>query len=303
MSGNLLEVPKFETKRKFSIPVCIGSLLPEPGSSLTARRRLSNVSDAVTRKLSTTIGLGWRNHTIPTQTIIDQGRHLAVRYVLGRTRRSGSRAVRRVALQRLRNTDISQQDNSEKNSQEISAVTAKVYPILLAIGLEMERSHPSVYTHITRQACMTPMLTSNDAPATILCNVSRGIFKQGITWPKIVSLFCICGGLAVDCLQQSKADALPRLIEAFGEIVEYELIIWINAHGGWMGLCNKYQQHEVEESSLTYITTILIGLIKSSSTKNLSKSYCTLTTNYCFCQYTLTEDSINIICILEPPYE
>lgn len=60
---------------------------------------------------------------------------MAVRYVLGRTRRSGSRIVRRVALHRLRNSDISQDssENHEKNTHEITAVTAKVYPILLAV--------------------------------------------------------------------------------------------------------------------------------------------------------------------------
>lgn len=87
-----------------------------------------------------------------------------------------------------------------------------------------------------------------------------------------MSLFCICGGLAVDCLQQSKADALPRLIEAFGEIVEYELIIWINAHGGWVSykiMCKS----DANQCLSKIITELLRILIKKKNNWNFKSIY------------------------------
>jgi len=62
-----------QNRRKFSFPATLhsASLLEVGGGPKeTTRRRLSNVSDAVTRKLSYTIG--WKAAQIPAQDIISQ---------------------------------------------------------------------------------------------------------------------------------------------------------------------------------------------------------------------------------------
>lgn len=63
-----------QNRRKFSFPATLhsASLLEVGGSQRgdTTRRRLSNVSDVVTRKLSYTIG--WKAAQIPAQDIITQ---------------------------------------------------------------------------------------------------------------------------------------------------------------------------------------------------------------------------------------
>lgn len=63
--------PHINNRRKFSFPVALhSSLLLGETNTLSARRRLSNVSDVVTRKLSSTIG--WKHSSIPAQEIIGQ---------------------------------------------------------------------------------------------------------------------------------------------------------------------------------------------------------------------------------------
>lgn len=79
-----------QPKRKFSFPVNTlhsSVLLGADVSLMSARRRLSNVSDAVSRKLSNTIG--WKVAAVPAPEIITQGKCLCGQYVRGRLKRSG----------------------------------------------------------------------------------------------------------------------------------------------------------------------------------------------------------------------
>lgn len=80
----------------------IGSHSTENLLSISARRRFSNVSDVVSRKLSNTIG--WKIPTpspVPTQDIVTQGKCLCGQYIRYRLKRSGV-FNKRLALQRIR---------------------------------------------------------------------------------------------------------------------------------------------------------------------------------------------------------
>lgn len=93
-------LPIVETKRKFSFPLLnTTSLLSEP-NTFSARRRFSNVSDVVTRKLSSTIG--WKMPVVvPTQDLVTQGKCLCGQYIRNRLKRSGL-FTKKLGLQRLR---------------------------------------------------------------------------------------------------------------------------------------------------------------------------------------------------------
>lgn len=94
-------LPVVENKRKFSFPIALHStsLLNET-NSFSARRRFSNVSDVVTRKLSSTIG--WKlPSTVPIQDLVTQGKCLCGQYIRNRLRRSGI-FTKKLGLQRLR---------------------------------------------------------------------------------------------------------------------------------------------------------------------------------------------------------
>lgn len=98
LSPNSLTLPS-HNRRKFSFPVQLtaGSLLGD-ANGFSARRRLSNVSDAFSRKLSSTIG--WKQQ-IPSQDIITQGKCLCGQYIRCRLKRSGI-FNRKLGLQRIR---------------------------------------------------------------------------------------------------------------------------------------------------------------------------------------------------------
>lgn len=134
---------------------------------LSARRRFSNVSDAVTRKLSHTIG--WKTGQMQCEEIVTVGKSLCSQYIRSRLRRSGF-LNKKCGLQRLRSAV----------SLPCGEVFREVYPELLGLGLELERLHPKVYVNVTRQASSVPggRLTSVKQAGAILTAVSRELLKN-----------------------------------------------------------------------------------------------------------------------------
>lgn len=225
MSGpDSLQVPPPQ-RRKFSFPAALHSNLlglSEPTGQ--ARRRFSNVGDAVSRKLSNTIG--WRTNTIPLQDIVAQGRALCGQYIRCRLKRSGMFS-RKCGLQRLRSAA----------GLPGGYVVREVFPELLGIGQELERLHPKLYVGVARQASSSPgggVLATDKAVTTILTSIARELLRSDITWAKVVSLYAVAGGLAVDCVRQGHPEYLQSIIEAIGDVIEEELAPWIAQHGGWV---------------------------------------------------------------------
>lgn len=103
---------------------------------------------------------------------------------------------------------------------------------------ELERMHPRVYSNISRQLSRTPFGELEEAhTAPILLNaVAKDLLRSGINWGKIISIFTISGGLAVDIVRQGHYDYLPRLIEGTVDIIEDDLVAWLLDNGGWSGL-------------------------------------------------------------------
>ncbi|RZF32156.1 hypothetical protein LSTR_LSTR004019 [Laodelphax striatellus] len=229
-SSNSLQLPGVapHQRRKFSFPAALQSnLLGGLDATLPARRRLSNVSDAVSRKFSNTIG--WRS-TIPVDHIVQQGRTLCGQYVRSRLKRSGLFS-RKCGLQRLRSAA----------SLPGGYVVREVFPEMLGVGVELERMHPKLYAGVARQASCSPgggVLASDKAAGQLLLAVARELLRTELTWAKVVSLYAVAGGLAVDCVRQGHPEYLGSIVESMGEVLEEELAVWIADNGGWPGLLN-----------------------------------------------------------------
>lgn len=251
-------------RRKFSFPALLQSPglhadLGISGPSLavaTARRRFSNVSDVVSRKLSHTIG--WRT-AVPTEQISQQGKALCVQYVRWKLKRAGLYTKKnagtlrydRVNAETVASADVvgpgyfippqSGTDGGEQND----GLRRVVFPAVLRVCLQLEKLDPKLYASgTTSTAAVQPPQRSafrRNAVATataavILVSVSRELFRAGaqVTWAKVVSLMCVAAGLAVDCARHGHAEQLPDLIEAFGEVIEDDLAAWIHYNGGWV---------------------------------------------------------------------
>lgn len=134
---------------------------------------------------------------------------------------------------------------------------------------ELERMHPRVYMNISRHLSRAPFGELEEAhTAPYLLNaVAKDLFKNGINWAKIISIFTVSGGLAVDIVRQGRYDYLPRLIESTGDIVEDDLVPWLIDNGGWSGLLEHirpnyyYFDRHFTRSELLTIATLALFIV------------------------------------------
>lgn len=110
------------------------------------------------------------------------------------------------------------------------------------LGDELERMHPRIYNGVARQICRNPggEFHTPDAVSLLLGAVGRELFRVEITWSKVISLFAIAGGLSVDCVRQGHPEYLPKLMESVSEVIEDELVPWINENGGWVSFSDHF---------------------------------------------------------------
>lgn len=57
---------------------------------------------------------------------------------------------------------------------------------------------------------------------------------KGITWGKVVSMFAVAAGLAVDCVRQGRPATVHVLVDSLGQFVRRYLVPWLKRRGGWV---------------------------------------------------------------------
>ncbi|XP_309956.5 bcl-2-related ovarian killer protein [Anopheles gambiae] len=211
--------------------------------------------------------VGWTNkrspihHLTTSQDVINQGKCLCGEYIRARLKRSG--LLNRKILQRLRNS----MEHCMAGSGGLGggAVVREALPILNGMGEELERMHPRLYSNVSRQISNEPWgeLTEPDTVGYLLHVVAKDLFKSGITWGKVISLFAIAGGLAVDCVRQDHADYLQQLIEGTADVIEEDLSGWLVERGGWLGLQDHVHppQPEISVTGWVSITALTLAVI------------------------------------------
>ncbi|XP_043228538.1 bcl-2-related ovarian killer protein homolog B-like [Amphibalanus amphitrite] len=207
-------------------------------------RKFSNVSDVVARKLSTTIG--WRTHNI--QEIVHQSKSLGSQYVRARLKRSGV-FHRKLGLQRL----------SSLASLHGGAEICDVFREMVLIGVELERMHPSVYTAISRQVNMA--ITSDKTVRAVVNSVAVDLFRSEVTWGRIIALYSVAGGLAVECVKLGHPEYLLGLIESLGMVAERDTGQWIASQGGWGALLTRFRPPNTDPSIGGILVTGGAGLL------------------------------------------
>ncbi|XP_068220755.1 bcl-2-related ovarian killer protein-like isoform X2 [Palaemon carinicauda] len=240
--------------RKTSVPIMSSRSLEIPGgpmhprslsrSGSPARRRFSNVSDVVTRKISTTIG--WRS--VNVEAVVTQAKCLVTQYIRSRLKRAGL-LNKKLGLQRLRSVA------NLAGGWEV----CEVFPRVSCIGQELERSHPKLYSSVTRQLSIT--LTSDKIVRAVIVQVAGHVFRGEVNWARIISLFAVAAGLASDCVKQGHPEYVAGLIDVMGLVTERHLASWIASQGGWSSILAWSQAPEADQSVLQMLVLIVAGLI------------------------------------------
>ena len=81
---------------------------------------------------------------------------------------------------------------------------------------------------------MNVAIVNENSVRRALSSVSRQLLRSDLTWGKIISLFCVVGGLAVDCVYDDNPRYITGLTEAMAVAVERDAAMWIVQQGGWV---------------------------------------------------------------------
>ncbi|XP_064456592.1 bcl-2-related ovarian killer protein homolog B-like [Ornithodoros turicata] len=250
-SNNRLAVPNFHggQDRKHSLPSQLQrrpSLSGYAAAIETARenarrRKLSQVGQVVTHRLSTTIG--WNVAPVSTQEITEQAKSLCGRYLRAKLKSCGP-LHRKLGLQRL------------KSVTNIAAgyPTTDVSHQLRMVCSELERTYPDLFQTVTGNIRLHALPTQ-EAAQNVLEAVARELFRNDISWGRIVALYSVSGGLAVDCVKLGHPEYVLGLVQALGLFVERDLAAWIGQQGGWTALVSRFRS---EPSSSTSIDLFLM---------------------------------------------
>lgn len=206
-------------------------------------RRFSNVSDAVSRKLSTT--LGWR--TVSVQEVVTQAKSLAGQHIRAWLKRRGL-FTRKLGLQRLRSVA----------SLPGGLAVCDVFVQLEGLSLELERKHGKLYTGVCRQ--MGLAVGTEKGIAKNLSSMAHNMFKKDITWFKVASFYNLVSGCAVDCVRQGHPEYLYGLVETAGLVIERDVANWIANQGGWVAILSKYRT-PLDDSVFQVIALSVVGLV------------------------------------------
>lgn len=79
--------------------------------------------------------------------------------------------------------------------------------------------------------------------------------SEGVTWGKVVSLYAVAGGLAVDCVRHGHPAMVHTIVDCMGEFVRKSLTSWLKRRGGW-----------VRGTLCFYISSELLDCVTQSST-------------------------------------
>ncbi|XP_046718330.1 bcl-2-related ovarian killer protein homolog B isoform X4 [Silurus meridionalis] len=130
-----------------------------------------------------------------------------------------------------------------------------------------------MYSRITREGLSWSWVqaASPGAPAALTYS-ALVLLKLGITWGKVVAVFAVAGGLAVDCVRQERPAVVHTIEESMGEFVRKSLVPWLRKRGGWgdISKCvrkveSRTQTHWYSSVTLTWrhvVKIIYIYLMK-----------------------------------------
>ncbi|XP_043109519.1 bcl-2-related ovarian killer protein homolog B [Puntigrus tetrazona] len=103
--------------------------------------------------------------------------------------------------------------------------------VLLKLGDELECMCPYVYRNVAKQLNIGVAVEAVVSDAFL--SVATEILVMGITWGKVVAIYAVAAGLAVDCARQGHPVMVHTIVDSLGEFVRRNLVPWLKKRGGW----------------------------------------------------------------------
>ncbi|XP_043926245.1 bcl-2-related ovarian killer protein [Protopterus annectens] len=142
--------------------------------------------------------------------------------------------------------------NRHVSLQTSGGKLAEASAVLLRLGDELEYIRPNVYQNIARQLNIT--LNSETVVTDAFLAVAAEVFSAGITWGKVVSLYAVAAGLAVDCVKMGQPAMVHSIVDCLGEFVRKSLVTWLKRRGGWTDITKCVISKDPNQQSHWLIT-------------------------------------------------
>lgn len=112
--------------------------------------------------------------------------------------------------------------------------------------------------------------------------------KENQIYSQIIALFALAAGLSVDCIRQNHPEYLPKLMEGIADVIEDELVAWINENGGWVSDPIQIDYKKKKWKKLLFSLFIQqLGLVTHVSPKQNQCSYVEWTVLIIGCAFSL----------------
>ena len=107
-------------------------------------------------------------------------------------------------------------------------VSAKI----LEMGELLETAYPSVYNNVAKQlrVKLRNELIVND----VFRAFGRELYRDGVTWARVLALFAFAGALSLDCVSQGRPELVQAVLNCVHSYVQEHLAVWIRNQGGWV---------------------------------------------------------------------
>lgn len=121
-----------------------------------------------------------------------------------------------------------------KFRKKVKSNTNAIFLELQLISNELDRQYPNLYRDIASQLNVT--ISSKRIVEEVFHDIAREIFKDEITWVRIISLYMVTSSLVIECLLQGNGVYMQFIFNYFKEFVRTDLATWMLQHGGWVSL-------------------------------------------------------------------
>ena len=113
-------------------------------------------------------------------------------------------------------------------SESSSAVSAKI----VEVGEILESAYPHLYNSASKQARVK--FRSEVIIGDVFRSFGKELFRDGVTWARIIALFAFSGSLSVDCVNQGNPEFVKTVLNCTRLYVFDHLAVWIKSQGGWV---------------------------------------------------------------------
>ncbi|XP_070538624.1 bcl-2-related ovarian killer protein-like [Ptychodera flava] len=140
---------------------------------------------------------------------------------------------------------------------------------IIVTGFQLEQFHPSVYKDVCRKLHLN--LSSDAVISDAVHEVANELFRGGINWPRIISLFVFTGALASECVASYHPDYVHTVTTSFRDVVERRLATWVLQRGGWVDVVTtvdgfRYNHSLRVQSIISAAVGFLVALLLTGTT-------------------------------------